>query len=316
MSFGGTLFPENKIIIFDRTSGELQSCGYTLNTSSPGVRCFGTNSSGVGYSSQYFNVSGSSQKISRIVTEIADYLINISVLKNHGTSGVTLCLKNHYGTCHNPGALHDNYADPYIPALNALPPIFSKQKINICDALFGIKSGGPGGSPQFAAKKIIMSQDIVAGDYWGRKILQENGCATISWAHHIDTAATTFKLGTNDPSQMEVIKISNPTTNIDQDHFNPDRPTTFKLEQNYPNPFNSHTNIRFYLLNSSAVELSIFDVTGRQVRTLLDKTINSGWCQIQWDGTDVYGNPVASGLYICQLSADQVKKSIIMQLVK
>jgi uncharacterized protein (DUF362 family) len=210
MSFGGNPFPENNIIIFDRTDSELQRGGYTLNTSSTGIRVFGTDSSGVGYSSETYDVNGITQRLSRIVTEMADYLIDISVLKYLSVSGVTLCLKNHYGTCDRPGSLHGNHCDPYIPALNALLPIQGKQCVNICDALFGIYSGGS--VPQFAPNKIIMSQDVVAADFWGRKILEDKGSAGISDAHHIDTAAQPpYNLGTNDPSQMVVVEILEPT---------------------------------------------------------------------------------------------------------
>ena len=129
LNFSGIPFPENNIIIFDRTAGELQSAGYVINTSSTGVRCFGTNSSGVGYSTATYSVAGQTQRLSKIVTDTADFLINLAVLKNHGDGGVTLCMKNHYGTCNSPGNLHGGNCDPYIPALNDVTPIRSKQKV-------------------------------------------------------------------------------------------------------------------------------------------------------------------------------------------
>jgi uncharacterized protein (DUF362 family) len=212
MLFSGNPFNENNIIIFDRTQSELQSSGYAINTGTTGVRCMGTNSTGAGYTTQTYNVNGSSQKLSKIVVDMCDYLINISVLKNHSLAGVTLCLKNHYGTCNNPGNLHGGYyCDPYIPALNALDAIKLKQRVNIIDALYGIKSGGPGGSAQFVANKLIMSTDIVACDYWGRKTLLDNGCTTTAYATHVDTASTTYQLGTNNPAQMDVVNIQNPS---------------------------------------------------------------------------------------------------------
>ncbi len=207
---GGFSFPANNIIIFDRTDSDLQSAGYTINTSSSGVRCFGTNHSGIGYSTQTWNVNGQNKKISRVATEMVDFIINLSVLKNHSISGVTLNLKNHYGTVQYPGSLHGGNCDPYIPALNAIDPIKSKNVINIIDALLGIKSGGPGGNPQFVANKFIISSDIVAGDYQGRKLLQENGCNTTGQATHIDTAVS-YGLGTNQPSQMDIVEMVNPS---------------------------------------------------------------------------------------------------------
>jgi uncharacterized protein (DUF362 family) len=203
----GVNFPENNIIIFDNFKAQLEKCGYTINTSKDGVRCFNSDDT-VGYSKETFNVNGISQRLSKVVTDLADYIINISVLKNHDSvAGATICLKNHFGSCDNPRAMHRNNGDPYIAALNALSPIKEKQCVNICDALFGIRSGGPGGYPQFTANKIIMSRDIVAVDYWGRKILEENNAKSISRASHIDTAATAYKLGTNDPSQMDIVDL-------------------------------------------------------------------------------------------------------------
>lgn len=316
MDFDGTAYPENNIIIFDRRNWELESNGgYTLNTSNSGIRCFGTNSSGVGYSSRLYDVHGSNQRLSRIVTDMADYLINISVLKNHGGAGVTLCMKNHYGTCNDPGAIHGNNCDPFVPVLNTLAPIKEKQKLNICDALLGVKAGGPGGSPQFTANKIIFSQDIVALDSIGRQILADNGCRTINKAHHVDTA-TSYGLGTNDPNQMDVVNITNPTADINTDEGKASAPESYVLEQNFPNPFNSYTLIRFYVDRAQAVRLEIYDYTGRYVTTLMSAQVSAGWHQVRWQGLNAAGKPVASGIYLCQLTGDEYKKSIIMNLLK
>lgn len=310
-------FPANNVIIYDRTNGELSSAGYTINTGNTGIRCFGTNQSGVGYGSQSYSVNGISQRISTICETMANYLINISVLKNHGTSGVTLCMKNHYGTCRSPGSLHGNYGDPYIPALNALPVISGKHVLHICDAIFGIISGGPSGSPQISPNKIIMSQDIVAADYWGREILSQNGCSTINRATHVDTAANSpYNLGTNKTSEMEVINIENPSTSIGDQNDPLKVPDQFMLQQNFPNPFNSSTQIKFYLTQYAHIRVEIFDSHGHSIKTLLNKEIPNGWHQIQWQGFNSTGTPVASGIYICRLSAGSHHKSIIMQLMK
>jgi len=317
MLFDGVPFPENNIIIFDRTSGELTSAGYTLNTSETGIRCFGTNSSGVGYSTETYDINGRTQTLSKIVTEYCDFLINLSVLKNHGTAGVTLCLKNHYGTCNSPGNLHGDFANPYIPSLNSQDPIVLKQVVNICDALFGIYSGGPSGSPQFTENKIIFSQDIVAVDYIGRSILEDHGCNTINRAGHIDSAATDYQLGTNDPQMMDQITVLNPTTTIrTPGEEDPAITEQFILKQNYPNPFNNRTQIEFYMAKSGPVLMNIYDDRGRQVRKLFNKTVRRGWHRITWDGTNNVGRQVASGLYVTRLRCNDFQKAMIMQLIK
>ncbi|MBN1348428.1 DUF362 domain-containing protein [candidate division KSB1 bacterium] len=312
LNFNGTPFPAENIIIYDRTTSELYYCGYTINKTDPGVRCYGTDGN---YTSQFYEVSGANQRISNILTG-ADYLINISVLKNHSMSGVTLCLKNHYGTCHDPDRLHGNDCDPYIPALNAVEPIKSRQMLNICDALLGIKSGGPGGQPQIAVNKLIFSQDIVAVDCVGRKILKDNQCFTTSKAHHIDTAAQTYGLGTNDPNQMDIIEVLNPTAGVKPKPGESNYPDDFQIEQNFPNPFNSSTRIRFNLAKPAYVSLTVIDSSGRLVRTLISSRLGMGWHSIAWNGMDDRRHQVASGIYLCCLQMEARRKSILMSLIK
>jgi uncharacterized protein (DUF362 family) len=307
MNFSGVFFPENNIIIYDRTWAELTSSGYTINTGGTGVRCFATDTPGVGYSTQTYTVNGTSQRISKIVTDNCDFLINLAVLKNHSEGGVTLCLKNHYGTCDNPGSLHGNYCDPSIPALNALQPIRAKQKVSIIDALYGIRSGGPGGVPQFVANKLIMSTDIVATDYWGRRVLQDNGCATTSYAHHIDTAAASpYSLGTNNPNEMDVITIVNPTSAGEQE-----LPVSTRLHQNYPNPFNSQTQIQFEIPRPTDVRLDVFDEIGRKVATVVNSRFASGLHTVILDAKGI-----PSGAYVYQLTTADAVLSKKLLLIK
>jgi uncharacterized protein (DUF362 family) len=312
MDFNGTPFPENNIIIYDNANIRLQQAGYTINTSAQGVRCFGTDQ--VGYTSNTYPVAGTNQRISRILTDTANYLINFSVLKNHSISGITLSLKNHLGTCNSPGSMHSNHADPYIAALNALPVIDDIHCLSIIDALWGIRSGGPGGYPQFTPNKIIMSKDVVAGDYVGRQLLADNGCNTTGIATHVDTASTVYNLGTNDPGEMDIINITNPTTDVDNDGAAV--PEEFQLDQNFPNPFNGTTQIRFYAPRSSDISMKIFNVRGQSVRDLVDRAVEPGWHNVVWDGKNDSGSMVSSGVYFCRMQSRAFDKSIILEFIK
>lgn len=78
-------------------------------------------------------------------------------------------------------------------------------------------------------------------------------------------------------------------------------PKELTLESNYPNPFNPTTKIRFGLPESQKVEISIYDLCGNKVKTLLRDDFSAGYHQIQWDGRDYNGNKLASGIYIYEL---------------
>ncbi|MFC1569141.1 DUF362 domain-containing protein [bacterium] len=316
MNVNGASFPANNIIIWDRSDWDLTSHGgYTINTGSEGVLVVGTNHSGFGYTSQTYNVKGSTQRISKILTDHSDYLINLCVLKDHGTADVTFSMKNHYGTCNDPGSLHGSRCNPYIPALNKLSPILDKQVLSICDALFAIRSGGPSGYPQVTPKQLIFSQDPVAHDTICLDILNEYRNTPINMPAHISTAASAaYQLGTNDRNQIERIDINSDISSSVQ--ANSVSPMDFQLFQNYPNPFNGQTTLSYRINKSEQIRIEILDIQGRPVRTLFDGTKNAGFHQLQWDGKNQNYQPIPSGVYLAKIQGNQSQQTIRMQLLK
>jgi hypothetical protein len=88
-------------------------------------------------------------------------------------------------------------------------------------------------------------------------------------------------------------------------------PNTYTLLQNYPNPFNPSTNITYSLPASAEVTLTIFNVVGQRVRTLVEKAGQlSGSYTVSWDGKNDSGQPVASGNYLYRLEARDSKKQL------
>ncbi|MCB0264657.1 MAG: VCBS repeat-containing protein [Calditrichaeota bacterium] len=77
----------------------------------------------------------------------------------------------------------------------------------------------------------------------------------------------------------------------------------FDLDQNYPNPFNPATTIAFTLPQPATVQLDIFDLNGRLLTTIADGSFGAGRHEATWDGSTANGEPVASGMYFCRLSA-------------
>jgi hypothetical protein len=94
-------------------------------------------------------------------------------------------------------------------------------------------------------------------------------------------------------------------------------PTDFALDQNYPNPFNPSTTIRFALPIRATVEMKIFDLLGREVRTLIKgEQINPGTHNIVWDGRNSAGHTVATGVYFYRIDAAGFTQSKKMLLIK
>lgn len=85
----------------------------------------------------------------------------------------------------------------------------------------------------------------------------------------------------------------------------PQTPASFILQQNYPNPFNPGTDIIYDLPVTSQISLGIYDLLGREVRTLASGQISAGSHKVRWDGTDNRGVPVASGTYVYRLTGTE-----------
>ncbi len=115
-----------------------------------------------------------------------------------------------------------------------------------------------------------------------------------------------FSLITNKPfSYRDSFEIISPPMGI-QSSLPGKIPETFVLEQNYPNPFNPLTEIVVKLPVLSEVEITIFDLLGREVRHLISQELVMGKHQILWNGKDNDGKLVASGIYLCIVKAKAV----------
>jgi hypothetical protein len=90
----------------------------------------------------------------------------------------------------------------------------------------------------------------------------------------------------------------------------------FELDQNYPNPFNPETTIPYRLTRQSRVELGVYDISGRQIRTLVESIQSAGWQRAVWDAKDDRGHRVASGVYFCRLEVDGVAEKHKMVLIR
>ena len=97
------------------------------------------------------------------------------------------------------------------------------------------------------------------------------------------------------------------------EHFIPEE---FVLHQNYPNPFNPVTTLRYDLPDNGHVNITIYDMLGRQVKTLINQTQDAGYRSIIWDATNDYGKPVSAGIYLYQIQAGEYISTKKMVLLK
>ncbi|MCG8605122.1 Ig-like domain-containing protein [bacterium] len=93
-------------------------------------------------------------------------------------------------------------------------------------------------------------------------------------------------------------------------------PSRFQLFQNYPNPFNPSTAISYDIPSDSKVTLTIYDIKGRTVTTLVDEVKKAGRYKHVWKGKDSNDRPVASGVYFYRLKAGDYEQAFRMLLVR
>ena len=93
-------------------------------------------------------------------------------------------------------------------------------------------------------------------------------------------------------------------------------PVSFALHQNYPNPFNPETRIAFDLPTESFVRLTVYDLLGKQVRTLVSEQKVPGTYTVAWDARNDAGGRVSSGIYIYRLEAGEIAFTMKMVLLK
>lgn len=93
-------------------------------------------------------------------------------------------------------------------------------------------------------------------------------------------------------------------------------PASFSLHQNYPNPFNPATSISFSIAQKGEVNLTVYDLLGREVNTLVSTTLEAGEHKVEWDGSDNGGNDVASGVYLYKLRIGDTQQVKMMTLLR
>jgi len=115
------------------------------------------------------------------------------------------------------------------------------------------------------------------------------------------------------PDTSEMVSFS--TTNlgvIAQDGI----PVQYNLSQNYPNPFNPSTRISFDLIEPGQATLIIYNLLGKRINILINRAMDAGHHRVEWNGLDMSGQPVSSGVYFYELRSEKYtarKKMLLLR---
>ncbi len=280
-------------IYYSANSGDT----WTLISSSPGTSPFSWNISSIPNGAQY--------RVKVVVSDNASPALSAS-----DASNANFTINRAGGDTRGPVVLAGSVATDPNPVIGASPATLSatvsdiyqgNSNINAAEWSVGA-SPAPAGSGtamsgSFTSPLVNVSIVVPGGTLPG-------GVATL-WVRGRDVAGN---WGNATRLDVQV----NGTTAVDGSTL----PTAFSLESNMPNPFGVRTTIRYALPSTSPVQLSIYDLSGRLVRTLVDGPITAGLHNTPWDGLDDRGREVGSGIYFYNLKAGSFESTRKMTLIK
>jgi len=107
-----------------------------------------------------------------------------------------------------------------------------------------------------------------------------------------------------------------PSNSVGVDNRSETLPQGFALEQNFPNPFNPFTTLRYDLPEDALVNITIYDMMGRKVKTLINDQQTAGYRSLQWNATNDAGSPVSAGIYLYMIQAEEFSQTRKMVLLK
>ena len=193
-----------------------------------------------------------------------------------------------------------------------------------------------------AGTPIVLVDNLGYGDFSGYKSLTPDmytlevtdssgstsyGSFTADLSALADSAITVFASGFLNPSANQngpalglfaalpsgnVVEFTN-VVGIDEKG---NLPTTFAISQNYPNPFNPTTSIKYQLPQTADVTITIYNLLGQKVRTLVNDKKEPGYYEVEWNGLNDHDVQVATGLYIYRIKAADFVSSKKMLLLK
>ena len=133
-------------------------------------------------------------------------------------------------------------------------------------------------------------------------LLSPEPCTVFDHCHHSEPDSVLCGIG----------YLDGETVSVYEEIF----PMEFKLYPSHPNPFNPYTYFRFSLQADAYVSITIYDMMGRQVRSLVNQQISAGYHTALWNSINNFGSPVSAGVYIYSIQAGAFVQTRKMVLLK
>ncbi len=191
-----------------------------------------------------------------------------------------------------------NWIDVIIPTTNAIPQILDPDgKVN------GVRVDGTGW------KTMYWTLDLLCVDFWNPAyadtLSSDNASSKVEGAMY----------------HWAITDVSNPLTQWIATRTNAVEAVSnvakvYKLSQNYPNPFNPTTNIEFAVREAANIQIVVYNMLGRRVAELTNETYQPGHYQVMWNGKDISGNDVSSGIYFYRMTTGNFTKTNKMIFLK
>jgi hypothetical protein len=195
-----------------------------------------------------------------------------------------------------------------------------RDSAGVVDTLFVDPFWGTGGTEAPFVSKMYAGSDINGNNKKEVVISYQSVVDTTEYRYtHWDGSAfvrdSTIKFENLD--QVTIRLLESTVTGIEVLPLGIVTPEDYSLEQNYPNPFNPTTSIRFSLPLQKKISIVVYDILGNEVKTLInDQEFEKGNYEVTWDGTNNFGNAVASGQYIYTMKYGNFNKYLKMTLLK
>ena len=174
-------------------------------------------------------------------------------------------------------------------------------------------TGDNNGFPEVNEKLSKNGETIYIADADGSPVVSYDfGSQTddLSYGRNPDGSAIWEYFPNPNPGQSNVIE--NTSLSIDGKIV----PEAFVLHKNYPNPFNPVTSLRYNLPNDGLVNITIYDMRGRLIKTLLNSSQTAGYKTSQWNATNDRNEPVSAGLYLYAIQTGEFRQTRKMVLLK